>query len=267
MLELLWNAPLSEASMDRCLSAIELPTGARVLDVGCGCGEVLIRLHERHGLTGMGVDTSAACLEEARRRAVSRILYGALEFVLADVTVLDLEREAYGLALCLGASHAFGHGPHAFGGALERLAELVEPGGLILIADKYLKQPAPPEYRRLLGPAPPDDQTHAANVMTGAELGLTALGAWTSCDQEWDDYEWARQRVVEGRAARRRKHAGVNGFEGAADDATADTESVARALAKRRAWMAAYLRHGRHTLGYGVYLFKKGDNPPPGADN
>jgi cyclopropane fatty-acyl-phospholipid synthase-like methyltransferase len=59
MLELLWNAPVSESKMSEIIEVLELRPDQSVLDVGCGCGEFLIRLHERFRIPGVGVDVSA----------------------------------------------------------------------------------------------------------------------------------------------------------------------------------------------------------------
>lgn len=240
MIELLWNGPISQVRMDHYLGAIVLKEDARVLDVGCGAGEVLIRLGERNAIHGVGVDSSAIHIEEAKRRASGRAPRSTLRFVESDIRAHTVESESLDLTLCLGASHAFGHGPDAYHQALSTMLPWVALGGAILIAEGYTKRPAPQEYRALLGDSTPDEQTHAANVATGVALGLTPLGAWTSSDAEWDDFEWGYQRIVEEKAASEPKNS-----------------ELTERLARRREWMDAYVRWGRDTLGYGAYLFKK----------
>ena len=51
------------------LDTLGLGPGDRVLDAGCGAGELLVDLAERHGCGGLGVDTSEILIAEARRRA------------------------------------------------------------------------------------------------------------------------------------------------------------------------------------------------------
>src|SRR5262245_22193469 len=53
-----------------------VPEGSRVLDLGCGIGDLLAALKPS---TGVGVDFSAAMLEQASRR------HPHLQFVLGDV--------------------------------------------------------------------------------------------------------------------------------------------------------------------------------------
>ncbi|QDV21562.1 Demethylrebeccamycin-D-glucose O-methyltransferase [Gimesia panareensis] len=240
MIELLWNAPVSEVRMSAMLETLELREGQQVLDVGCGCGEILIRLTERYQTLGTGIDVSAEHIAEARRRMQDRVPASAVQFTHADIRSVPLEHNTFDLVLCLGATHAFATGRDAFRNALQQMIPLVPSGGSLLIADGYLKQPASPEYRALLGESLPDDMTHAANVSTGQQLGLTPLSAWTSSTAEWDDFEWTYQRIVE-RKAREQPD---------------DQEQQTR-LHRRREWIQAYLKWGRDTLGYGIYLFQK----------
>ncbi len=148
--------------------------------------------------------------------------------------------ESFDLAICMGATHAFGLGSDAYRNAILQMISLVVPGGLLRVADGYMKQSATPEYRKLLGDTIPDEMTHASNAATGKELGLIPVAAWASSDDEWDEFEWTYQRVVERKAV----------------DKPLDEGAIEK-LTRRPEWMDAYLRWGRDTLGYGIYLFKK----------
>ena len=240
MIELVWNQPISEARMSKYIETLSLRASQRVLDVGCGCGEVLIRLYDRYQIQGTGIDSSAGHIGEANRRAVGRVPDSTILFVETDARSFDVEPESLDLAICMGSTHAFAPGSDAYRNALEQMIPLVVPDGLLFVAEGYLKQPAAPEYRKFLGESMPEGMTHAANVATGQELGLVPLAAWTSGEDEWDDFEWSYQQIIERRAAEQ------------LDDA-----DVAAKLVQRREWTDGYLKWGRDTLGYGVYLFRK----------
>jgi SAM-dependent methyltransferase len=240
MIDLLWNAPVGESKMEQCIKTLQLKADAAVLDVGCGCGELLIRLFERYQIQGTGIDSSSEFIAEARNRAAKLGLDDSIRFVEADAREYHVGPGSIDLAVCFGATHAFGPGNDAYRNSIERMISLVTSNGLILVADGYLKQAAHPEYRRILGDTLPDEMTHAANVVTGTSLGLTPLAAWTSNDDEWDEFEWSYQRSVERRAANR-----------------PDDLDLSLKLQRRRKWMEAYLQWGRDTLGFGMYLFQR----------
>ena len=240
MIELLWNAPVSEQKMARCIETLGLHEEQHVLDVGCGCGEVLIRTFERYGIRGVGIESSAELVAEARKRSKGRVPETRVEFVEARAESYPVESVSLDLVMCMGATHAFGPGGDAFRNAIQQMKRLAFPNGMLLVADGYMKRPAAPGYRELLGDSMPDRMTHAANVAAGKELGLIPLAAWTSSGDEWDEFEWTYQRIIEQQAA----------------DAPND-ENVITKLARRREWMDAYLKWGRDTLGYGTYLFRK----------
>jgi ubiquinone/menaquinone biosynthesis C-methylase UbiE len=62
-----------------------IPSGARVLDVGCGTGRHLVLLRERVSL-GVGLDYERSYVAEARRRSGSHPLH----FVAGDATAMPL---------------------------------------------------------------------------------------------------------------------------------------------------------------------------------
>ncbi|MDB4970656.1 MAG: glycosyl transferase, partial [Myxococcales bacterium] len=57
-----------------------VPAGARVLEIGCGTGDLLAALKPAEGV---GVDISARLVDEARRK------HPLLDFVVADAETLD----------------------------------------------------------------------------------------------------------------------------------------------------------------------------------
>ncbi len=67
---------------------LALPAGSRVLDAGCGVGDVAARLAEVHGLIVTGIDFQAPDVAEARRRAKRRRLSKQLRFQEMDYAAL-----------------------------------------------------------------------------------------------------------------------------------------------------------------------------------
>ncbi|MEW6474204.1 MAG: class I SAM-dependent methyltransferase [Actinomycetota bacterium] len=95
-----------------------------VLDAGCGTGRVAIEL-ARRGLDVVGVDADPGMLSAARAKAPE------LDWVLADLTVLDLPERRFDAAVMAGNVMIFVV-PGTEGAVLERLAAHLRPGGLVV---------------------------------------------------------------------------------------------------------------------------------------
>ncbi|WP_254047357.1 class I SAM-dependent methyltransferase [Streptomyces aureus] len=111
----------------------ELPTGhARVLDVGCGDGEMTLRLAAAgHRVTG--VDPSAEMLGAAARRLGARPdLAPQIRLLEADIDGLPFGRERFDAVCCHGVLMYLDDAA----GAIGRLSGLVARGGVLSILTK-----------------------------------------------------------------------------------------------------------------------------------
>ena len=75
-----------------------LPRGSRVLDVGCGTGELLIEAGRR-GVRGVGVDTNKAMLAVAQKKSIMRNLGRRVEFRLGDALNLDTVNDSFDIVV------------------------------------------------------------------------------------------------------------------------------------------------------------------------
>jgi len=232
-----WN-PIGEARLARALGVVGLSAGQRVLDVGAGVGEMLLGLIERHGVSGVAVEREAMFVREMRERA-KRVDAAKLEIVESDAKsfVREAAPESFDVVMCIGASHALGD----YTMTLRGLSRLVKPGGHIVMGEGYWKKPPDPEYLASFGGSAEEMTTHAGNVEEGAAMGLIPLFATTASEDEWDAYEWAYATNIE-------RHLMEH-----PDDPEAD-----QMRERCRAWRSGYLRWGRETMGFGVYVFGRG---------
>jgi SAM-dependent methyltransferase len=107
----------------------QVPTSARsVLEVGCGTGDFSRLLADRCQAV-IGVDLSPGMIKVARERAAG---LGNLRLEVADVMRHPLPPGSFDCVVSIATLH---HLP--LRAALQRLAGLVTPGGLLLLLDLY----------------------------------------------------------------------------------------------------------------------------------
>jgi SAM-dependent methyltransferase len=101
---LTFHGPLSEARAARLVGRLTRTRPATVLDLGCGWGELMLRiLAAIPGAIGTGVDLSEADLARGRDNAVARGLASRASF--AEESAVGTTRGPADLVLCVGATH------------------------------------------------------------------------------------------------------------------------------------------------------------------
>ena len=229
--------PISPEKMDRVLGLANLREGARVLDVGCGKGELLVRTAELYGASAVGVDSNPEYLREARARAATRAPHRTIELHEMEFGSFPASDASFDLAACIGSTHACG----GYRTTLEALERLVRPGGHVLVGEGYWKREPSAAYLEGLRALREELTDHVGNVRAGIEAGLTPMYAAASNQDEWDHYEGLYARAVERFLSEHPE----------------DPDREAMAL-RIRDWRRLYLESGRDTLGFGLYLFARG---------
>lgn len=226
--------PMSTAKLDELISLLALSPEAEVLDIACGKGEMLTRLAEVYGVSGVGVDLSPYCVADTKQKLRERAPNVQIEILNMDGADYKSDR-LFDLTMCIGASWIYkGHQ-----GTLRALKSLTKKDGLILAGEPFwLKEP---EEAYLTAEGLSRDQfgTHYSNVLVGKEEGLVPLYTIVSNQDDWDRYETLQWFSAA-------KFAKENG----------DDPDVPEILAWVNRVQENYLRWGRNTLGWALYLFK-----------
>lgn len=228
--------PLSRTKLDYVVDLLGLAPEARVLDLAAGKGELLVRILERYGCSGDGLDPSPLFQAAARGEAAARLERDRARFIEAEAMEFEVEPETYDLIVCM-ASRPFGD----LAETLRRAWAMVRTGGHLLLGEWHWTSTEPePSYIDFLGCGTDAYETHAGVVAMATKEAFTPIYATTAAVDEIDHYESQSTCSIERWL---RSNPG---------------DAHASAIRERsRKWRDAYLRWGRHELGFGLYLFLK----------
>ena len=177
------KSPLDDDSVGRLLDR-GLPRGdERVLDLGCGGGEWLLRaLATRPHLRAEGVDISEDALAQAAAAAIDLGVQERL--VLHHQKAEDfVSAQPFDVVLSFGATHAFGGLLPTLAAARRHLA----PGGHVLLGEGFWDRPPSQEAIDMLG----NFTDLATTVERAVADGWTPVDGHVSTRRELDHYEWA----------------------------------------------------------------------------
>ena len=230
--------PTSIEKLEQLVTLVRLRPDAHVLDIATGKGEFIIRLAERYGIEGVGVDLSPCFVADVRRKHQKRVPDARLTFLEMDGADFKPEKpESFDLAACIGASWIYG----GHRGTLKALEGMAAQESWVVVGEPYWRQEPEREYLAAIGQERNSFGTHNENAEAGREFGLELAYTLVSSQDDWDRYEGLQWCAAEEWAG-----------EHAQDP---DVEEV---LKRVREGKAAYLRWGRETLGWAIYVFKKG---------
>jgi ubiquinone/menaquinone biosynthesis C-methylase UbiE len=183
--------PYTAATVDEIYEVLRLPPDSRILDVGCGKGEMLLRGLRAFGGTALGLDLDVS---DALRWVATEHLDARVELVEGDANEVTLPADGFHLSLCVGSAHVYG----GYEQTLDRLVRATTPDGQIVIGDGFWESEPSEGVLTALGAAPDEIGRLQDLLDSGLRRGLQPLGLWVSDQQSWDRYEfsWVRNLMM-----------------------------------------------------------------------
>ncbi len=181
--------PITPDKLATLGTALRLESGARVLDLGSGSGEMLCTWARDHGVIGVGIDMSQLFTEQAKRRAEELGVVDQVTFIHDDAAGY-VSDEKVDVAACVGATWIGG----GVAGTIELLARSLRTGGIILIGEPFLRQLPPTEEvaKGCLAHSISDFLMLPELLASFGRLGYDVVEMVLADQDGWDRYEAAK---------------------------------------------------------------------------
>ena len=191
--DLTFLSPLSQERAQKLVTFLADGLHGTVLDVGCGWGELLLRVlaaaPEAHGI---GVDIDEAALERGRRLAAARGLSDRVTMVSGDGKVRTPERAD--AVVCIGASQVWGppvedNMPLDYAAALAAIRARVPRGARVVYGEGIWSLPPTAEAVAPLAGRFDEFVSLAELVDLAVAQGFMPVAVHEAGLDEWDEFE------------------------------------------------------------------------------
>jgi len=226
-------SPLSSKMVEQVSEMLGLKPGSRVLDLGCGKAEMMIRLASRWQIHGVAVDPSPHYIQAAHEAMAEFCPGGDLHLHEAEPLAFAGDGNPWDVVLCINAARQM----NGYRSALREIQRYVEPGGLIVMGAYYWDDVPQPELASALD-LELGDADYDSRIQTGIEEGLVPVYAVPATQGDLDHYHWVQVYAAEQYCA---EHT---------DSPEIDF------LREQTQIMRDSYRKVRESLGFGIFLFR-----------
>jgi len=123
-----------ENYMQEIIQGINIESGQRILDIGCGTGAAALFMAERHGCIVSGVDIIPLHIESVQKVIAKRRLEDKINAVCADILDLDFPEGEFDYIMALESMHHI----HDKKTLFKKIGKWLKHGGCFLFSEMAL---------------------------------------------------------------------------------------------------------------------------------
>lgn len=191
--DLTFMTPLSEERAGKLVRFLADGMHGTVLDIGCGWGELLLRvIAAAPDARGLGIDTNEASIEHGRHLAATRGLIDHVTLLCGDGKLQAPERAD--AVVCIGASQVWGppvedNEPLDYTAALAAIRAMVPRGSRVVYGEGIWSRPPTAEAVAPLAGRLDELVPLAELVDLAAAQGFISVAVHEASIDEWDEFE------------------------------------------------------------------------------
>lgn len=227
---------VNPTSPDKILKVGEvagMKANQRVIDFGCGFGEVLRMWAAAYGIGGIGIDIRPHACERAREKMAQAGLSERVEIVCGNAGQYEFAPQAFDVASCIGATFCW---PGNWREAIGAMKRAIKPNGRLIVGEVYWNTAlVPPALAAQQSSIRPERDLFEMARAEGCEV----LYALHSNHDDWDHYEAENWRGLSDWLDEHPGHA-----------------NYAEVLQHLRESQDEYAAYGREFFGWALYVLK-----------
>ena len=161
---------------------LDLKEGSRIIEFGCGYGEILLLWSQICKISAIGIDIREAVCERAKKKILKKGLSDNIEIVCTSGSEYEFEKGTFDVAANIGATFIWG----GFRNTVKAMKEAIHEKGKLIIGEPYwITEKVPAEYKNKYN----DFHTEYELLKIAREEGFDFQYMVRSSHDDWDTYE------------------------------------------------------------------------------